>query len=306
MSHMLPPRACGGGVAVCSVGSPVSLPLRRVGTPTAAIGGSPSSAAVGFGQPVYQVPSGYSPTARMTTVSNVQLPAAALALAPRSPTHIGTVLQSPVAATAVGNARSGGIILCVGDSLTAGTYRNRAYPHHLERLLHGHNSRNFTVRNVGVHGYTCDQMSDELTSALRRITCEGSQLALVLILGGTNDIIRGSSAAVILEKLRRLHDQATRAPGSPLVASLTLPPAPALSQEMQRRIQEVNEGLRRSCPPGGCSRIFVDLEAVRRELSNDGLHYEGRGYEEFAAITFRTLQPFLSVSVGSYPVLGRC
>jgi len=197
-------------------------------------------------------------------------------------------------------AAKAGVVLCFGDSLTRGIKETgESYPEFLKGLLQEAGYGQVVV-NEGNTGDTCDQLLARLQRALNDAARCG-RIEAVLVLGGTNDVLRGASAARdILSRLRQLHDAAGRSPYMPRVGVVTLPPTRSGSARDRLRI-EVNQGLREAClqpaprwTPKG-RQFLIDLESVDAStLSPDGVHYTAAGYAEFARRVFEALAPLLA------------
>merc|ERR550525_1090033 len=90
-------------------------------------------------------------------------------------------------------------------------------------------------------------MSGNMVARLPGVISDAVQrgrLEFVLVLGGTNDVLRGEGTAQgIFLRLRQLHDIALRAPSMPTVGVLTLPPAKGLGPREHTRL-ELNRYLR--------------------------------------------------------------
>lgn len=195
------------------------------------------------------------------------------------------------------------IILCFGDSLTKGIKETgESYPATLQKLLRdaGHNVQ---VENAGNWGDTSDKMLARLPRAISEAARLG-RLAFILVLGGTNDILRSlGPTAQSMTRLRQLHDQASKAPYMPRVGICTLPPLRCIGTWEQSRLA-LNAALRAEVPAasgsgtcGGASkrRFLVDLAEVGVSgLCPDGVHYTAEGYDEFARRVFDVLDPIMA------------
>lgn len=181
-----------------------------------------------------------------------------------------------------------GIVLCFGDSLTAGGEgHGQSYPSILEDLIQRAGHR-LTVVNGGIWGETVQQLLDRMPHTLTDTITKG-RVECVLVLGGTNDLCASMPAQYIVELLRRLHDLAGSLDSCPHVGVVTVPPAKFLPGQEQARLS-VNEALRASCRWPSCGRRFlVDLANVSSSLANDGIHYTPQGYNEFANVVFHAL-----------------
>lgn len=168
----------------------------------------------------------------------------------------------------------------------------------LDSLLKGA-GYDFTVHNGGNWGDTAAKLLDRLQRVLSE-ACSKGRLAYVLVLGGTNDILRNTgSAAQIFRQLRQLHDIAGKAPYMPRVGVLTLPPIQKGIASWEQARLSVNDSLRKACAsvsPGPLAhrrQFLVDLESVDAALSSDGVHFTADGYAEFARRAFKAMQATL-------------
>jgi len=188
-----------------------------------------------------------------------------------------------------------GTVICFGDSLTMGSRdTGHSYPGVLESLLKGA-GHNLTVKNEGIWGDT----STEMLTRLPRVIAEharSGRVAFILILSGTNDILRRfGTTSQIVARVRQLHSIAGNAPYTPQVGILTLPPLKA-APDVRNSLSEVNTGLRKACAQQvGLQRPFlVDLESVDVNLSTDGVHFADPGYSEFALRAFEAMKPLIA------------
>lgn len=156
-----------------------------------------------------------------------------------------------------------GDVVFLGDSITAGGRWQELFP-------------GLAVRNRGIPG---DRVPDV---AARLSTIVAGQPSAVFLLIGTNDLAYGASVdevasgvAAILARFRR------ESPDTRLHVQSVLP----RSAEHAERILALNEALERVAAEGEAQ--FVDLygdfldpgrNALRSDLSNDGLHLVANGY----------------------------
>jgi lysophospholipase L1-like esterase len=173
-------------------------------------------------------------------------------------------------------------MLCIGDSLTAGTKNSKdSYPAQLEMRLLQRGHRLY-ARNYGAWGEDCDAILRRLPQAVAEAARYGP-CAFVLILAGTNDILAYAQPQVLLSKLKRLHESAAATADAPCVGVFTIPRCARFSAQQEATRQEVNAGLAEMCQQAAKnSRMLVDLDVVGQELAPDGVHYSGAGYIAFA------------------------
>lgn len=234
----------------------------------------------------------------------MQRPAASVR-APAAPPPSGPAatlpLPLPVGGAPFGGPRSnsapvrGTVILCVGDSLTAGTRANNdSYPLHLEKFLN-RSGHSYKAENAGVWGQDCDSIMGRLHGSIAAATKHGA-LAFALVLAGTNDILAYTDASTVLGRLGRIHAALEQAPGRPRIGVFTLPPCAKFTPVQEQARLQLNESLRDLCNQyGNRERFLVDLENMSPSLSVDGIHYSGEGHVEFAQLALDAIRSQLGV-----------
>jgi len=231
-------------LAASSVAAPVVRPASSATTtrPCSAVApvGRPTSAITAVEATAKEQLSTAAAPVRLAASSTNSLVASSV------PASIGQVSLPPAL-----SADPSGVIICFGDSLTTGIRETgQSYPSILAGLLRsaGHD---LAVQNAGNWGDTSSKMLQRLPRVISDVARSG-RLAFILVLGGTNDILRGlGGAAQILGQLRQLHDIAGKAPYMPRVGVLTLPPLRKVGTWDQTR-RSVNDGLRKICGTGAC------------------------------------------------------
>ncbi len=135
------------------------------------------------------------------------------------------------------------------------------------------------VINRGVGGENTRQV-------LARVDTVINAPAAVSLLVGTNDLTAGTPPGVVGEAIGKILRRIEQlAPGSPVILNAVFPRAPRFARE----IRMTNRALRsfaRTMP----SVVFLDLwseladddSALRPELTYDGLHLNGAGYQLWA------------------------
>jgi len=223
-------------------------------------------------------------------VSATQAPVGAQQMAAQGNASVARVQAMPAMGNVIapkGNSlapKKDGVLLCVGDSLTAGkTHSTDTYPANLEKILKEEGFNSFAVKNTGVFAETSDKLMQRFPVVLGTAARSGP-LSFVLVLSGTNDIFQYRTPEYILENLKRIHHQAANAPGSPSVAALTIPKCRLFSPQQDEMRLAINAGLKEMVEkmPAHRQRFLIDLEEVDVALAEDGVHYLGPGYVEFA------------------------
>lgn len=211
-------------------------------------------------------------------------------------------------------------ILAFGDSLTAGNIGgelnealDKPYTIHLSKLLReNHPNATFDVNNKGIYGeLVCGQMTDRLPKVLK----EYGPYNIVIILGGTNDIIEAKKGLedTLFEGIKRLHDSAT-GQGANCIA-MTIPETDVYFKDLGKRglswVKEegenirlvVNEKLRKYVNESDNKIILCDLaeKFPQQSLSSedlekfwsDGLHFTEEGYNRMAQIIYEDMKHLL-------------
>ncbi|KAF9951351.1 hypothetical protein BGZ72_007124 [Mortierella alpina] len=191
-------------------------------------------------------------------------------------------------------------ILCLGDSLTAGTIdylHKMPYSLCLSNLLKSKGHSNITFVNAGVNGDTVRQMKARLDTLLRQETFDH-----LILLGGTNDLgginLHGHSdspediAARI--SFEAIYDRLMNAPSLKTFLHLTVPYT--VFDRLDPRFKDVKDALNhrillRDCPKKRALDInrpdlqFNHLllsETIRERYWSDSLHYTAVGYQHMA------------------------
>ncbi len=189
-------------------------------------------------------------------------------------------------ATPASEPTSASRYLALGDSFTIGTGATPAqsYPARLVALA----SCGAELRNVGVNGYTTEDVIDEELPELTRFTPTFVSLAI-----GANDIVRGRTRDEYREHVRHIL-AAVKASGAKRVVTLPQPDwsrSPAAQgfgepSAIHARIVDANAILRDETVAVGGS--FVDLfplmeaQARARMIAGDGLHPSAAAYDAWA------------------------
>mmetsp|Transcript_39606 Transcript_39606/g.109102 ORF Transcript_39606/g.109102 Transcript_39606/m.109102 type:complete len:427 (-) Transcript_39606:68-1348(-) len=198
-------------------------------------------------------------------------------------------------------------ILCYGDSMTAGFYNSglqfSPYGETLAKRLPA------TVWVNGLSGYTATLMARSVSEkglvdltrhvgwGVKRILREKGPFDLMLIMAGTNDLLRGHSPDSAFEAVKALHT-ACHNMGVRTVA-LSVPPGwrGMGEQDYAARWSRLNRLIRRWCGEGKVA--FVDVAKLvpygkhNGFWAEDGIHFTPRGSELLATKLDPILRPFL-------------
>jgi len=96
-------------------------------------------------------------------------------------------------------------VLCFGDSLTEGYVARGSIMHPYACRLRQLLGSRCSVEETGRSGELTDAMTRRLPLILQAALAEGRPYALVVILGGTNDICHGVDSEKIVAQLKELH-----------------------------------------------------------------------------------------------------
>jgi len=217
----------------------------------------------------------------------------------------GSQVSLGFSSTVPANNSGKDVILCVGDSLTAGKKGFRSYPSQLQRLL-DEDGLQMKVHSSGVWGHTSQDVLKRLPSALQSAFTEGGRLAFVLILVGTNDLLHSHPHQLdyqipnIINNIRAICETAANAAFFPHVGVLTLPPLASRNPARLRLNQQIRHFMAGYAAQKGLSeRFLVDLESLNPSLAQDGVHFNDEGYMEFARRTRAAILPIIQAEAAS-------
>ena len=186
-------------------------------------------------------------------------------------------------------------IVALGDSLTFGfqapsefTEGSEEYPYNhfleiiLDRELPGKGLGDLEVSfiNAGLLGDTTRGMLERFESHVASRNPD-----YVIIWGGINDLTTLSTPKKVFKNLERIYAKARERKIEPIACTLT--PTLGLG-EIQPRIIELNEMIRKHCKENGMSladlyRATADESGtLRRSFSSDGIHLTNAGYQRVA------------------------
>lgn len=185
-------------------------------------------------------------------------------------------------------ADSGGTILILGDSLTAGygLVPSQAYPARLQEKIN-ELSLDFTVVNAGVSG-------DTSAGGLRRIDwLLRSKIDVLVLALGANDGLRGIPLESTRQNLQEIIDRTRQ--HSPevriIVAGMLVPPN--LGERYAGGFQSLFPGLASENNAALIPFLLKGVAGDRKLNLADGIHPNPRGHELVADNVWRTLEPVL-------------
>ena len=197
-------------------------------------------------------------------------------------------------------------ILCLGDSLTEGMvlFQPPGKKGHAEVLWRPYSNRlqallpRIKVVNAGVSGERTDQILHRVPSELER---GGSKIGLVIVLGGTNDMVPDSiTTADVISHLELIH-QSVWAKGASTV-SITMPALSWIrnlpnSIAKYKAVNQHLRELRRTKPSQMVGLLDLEERFVPQESEEnrffwgiDNAHLSDKGYERVAELLFKELE----------------
>lgn len=198
------------------------------------------------------------------------------------------VLVAPVALA----QRSAPVIVCFGDSLTAGhgAPAGHSYPDYLQRLLDSR-GYHYRVLNMGISGDTTKDGVDRLPNVL------DAHPAIAVVEFGGNDALRGLPIAATSANLERIVATLQRAGVKVALAGITLPPnygpdyIHAIDQSYATAAKKFHVPL--------LPFILVRAYNVPGAIQGDGIHPTAKGNEIVALSVFELIRPMLRKTANS-------
>ena len=198
------------------------------------------------------------------------------------------LIASNVAGTKLTTYIQNTTIIAFGDSLTEGLYKDgrrwlfHGYPKKTESLLNNDNL-DVAVINRGKSGRKTYEMIDMMSIALEKSLKHQRRLSLVLIMGGTNDLVIKATPEDILGNLIKLHQMAHLVhPESPVYTiALAIPVVEWPINQTARTV--VNAGLRQYVQSCSHRVAYLDFDVQfprsNNSLWSDGAHFTSLGYD---------------------------
>lgn len=190
-------------------------------------------------------------------------------------------------ATAFAAAQKPTLIICFGDSITAGygLESREAYPDALEELLHRHGYK-VRVNNQGENGATTKDALDDVQKIIRK------NPAIVLVEFGGNDGLRG----LRLENTERNLDQVLTALDAAhirvVLAGITLPPE--YSKAYIADFEKIFRDLAAKHHAVLIPMLYRDLIGKQGMIQRDGIHPTADGSRVIAKTVAKAIEPMLA------------
>jgi acyl-CoA thioesterase-1 len=197
-------------------------------------------------------------------------------------------------------------IVALGDSTTAGT---PAFKSPIEAPPNGSGNvesqysywlmqthRDWQVLNRGVNG----ERTDQIRARFARDAAQPKP-AVVVIIGGVNDVYQGRSAEAAERELEAMYDAAHA--GKIIVVAGSIIPFNIASPDQNARMHAVNDWIRSYVARHADTMVFCDTRAAvaapgqpdRLVSSPDGLHPTPDGYKRMAAALEPAIQRALTL-----------
>jgi acyl-CoA thioesterase-1 len=198
------------------------------------------------------------------------------------------IIWSLMAAVALYGADTRPVIVCFGDSLTAGfgLDSGQSYPSLLQREIDRRGYK-YRVENLGVSGYTTQDGLASVSMAL------ALKPAIAVIELGANDGLRGQPVAGIERNLGQVIEAFQKAKVSVLLAGITLPPD--YGPEYIHRFAAIYPKLSAKYKVRLLDFLLAGVAGNPRLMQQDGLHPNADGTRTVAAAVFQALEPMLKL-----------
>jgi acyl-CoA thioesterase-1 len=213
--------------------------------------------------------------------TNVETPAATGTASPAPATPALPTTQSPSP-----SAQDRPILLCFGDSLTAGlgTDIGQSYPDDLQRLLDGNGYR-YHVVNAGISGNTTKDGLDRIQLVLAR------HPQLVVVEFGGNDGLRGLPLEQTQANLSSIIDQLQKSGSKVVLAGITLPPD--YGPDYIKKFDAMYPALAKQYHVRLLPFLLKDVYGIPGDMQADDTHATAQGNKQVALNIEALLRPLL-------------
>jgi acyl-CoA thioesterase I len=196
------------------------------------------------------------------------------------------IIWSLMAAATLYGADTRPVIVCFGDSLTAGfgLDSGQSYPSLLQRELDRRGYK-YRVENLGANGDTTQDGLARVSNAL------ALKPAIAVIELGANDGLRGQPVAGIQGNLGQIVEAFQTAKVNVLLAGMTLPPN--YGPDYVPRFAAIYPKLAAKYKVRLLDFLLAGVAGNPRLMQQDGLHPNADGTRTVAATVFKALEPML-------------
>jgi acyl-CoA thioesterase I len=196
------------------------------------------------------------------------------------------IIWSLVAAATLYGADTRPVIVCFGDSLTAGfgLDSGQSYPSLLQRELDRRGYK-YRVENLGASGDTTQDGLARVSDAL------ALKPAIAVVELGANDGLRGQPVSGIEQNLGEVIEAFQKAKVRVLLAGITLPPN--YGPDYIQRFAAIYPQLAAKYKVRLLDFLLAGVAGNPRLMQQDGLHPNAEGTRIVAATVLKSLQPML-------------
>jgi acyl-CoA thioesterase I len=196
------------------------------------------------------------------------------------------IIWSLLAAAALYSADTRPVIVCFGDSLTAGfgLDSSQSYPSLLQRELDRRGYK-YRVENLGASGDTTQDGLARVSDAL------ALKPAIAIVELGANDGLRGQPVSGIERNLGEVIEAFQKAKVRVLLAGITLPPN--YGPDYIPRFAAIYPQLAAKYKVRLLDFLLAGVAGNPRLMQQDGLHPNAEGTRTVAATVLKSLQPML-------------
>jgi acyl-CoA thioesterase-1 len=202
------------------------------------------------------------------------------------PTAPATAPSSSVSSAASAEKDSRPVIVCFGDSLTAGfgLDPNESYPALLQPKIDLHGYR-YRAINMGVAGETTQDGLARIDMML------AERPAIVIVEFGANDGLRGQPVPHIQANLAEMIEAIQHAGAQVLLAGITLPPN--YGMDYIHRFDAMYQDLAAKYKTGFIPFLLANAAGHANLMQRDGLHPNAEGTKIVAGTVWNGLEKML-------------
>jgi acyl-CoA thioesterase-1 len=218
--------------------------------------------------------------------SNAESPSPATVVEATSSAPSTPALPPPTTQSPSPSAQDRPLILCFGDSLTAGfgTDIGQSYPDDLQRLLDA-DGYHYHVVNAGISGNTTKDGLDRIHLVLAR------HPQLVVVEFGGNDGLRGLPLEQTQANLSSIIDQLQKSGAKVVLAGITLPPD--YGPDYIKKFDAMYPALAKQYHIRLLPFILKDVYGIPGDMQADDTHATAQGNKQVALNIEALLKPLL-------------
>jgi acyl-CoA thioesterase I len=206
--------------------------------------------------------------------------------APKQPAPSASAPAQPAPATQSPSPSAQDLIICFGDSLTAGfgTDLGQSYPDHLQRLLDA-DGYHYHVVNAGISGNTTKDGLERVQLVIAR------HPQIVVVEFGGNDGLRGLPIEQSQANLSNILDQLQASGAEVVLAGITLPPS--YGPDYIKKFDAMYPALAKQHHVRFLPFLLKDVYNVPGDMQEDATHATAQGNQQVALNVEALLRPLL-------------